>query len=391
MSPPSRPLPERFDRIAGPLPEPGAVPAADASPYETVQPVREGFVDRDGVKIWYAVWGDSGPWIAFAPPLQIVHSQMLKGTVPYLSRHFRVITTDGRGNGRSDRPLGQDAYSFDHFYADFVAVLDAVGAERVALVGISAGAMTVLRLAAEQPQRVTHVVTAGGFADSLPSDEKLAQRLKMEGELLRNDWPAYVDWFMGTIFNEPHSTKPYEDGVHYGWATNAEWLNWCRNAWMGNDVRELARRVSCPTLVIHGDEDRRVPYAKGQAHPRAGAGLEDAHHRRWRPCHGGTRPGGLQPCAARLRRRRAAPAHLGARHEAPTPRAVHLQPDRPRPRAARPGHRARAAPAAAGSGDRLVHRRPGRALPRARRRTPAPDHPAPGQREPPLRAGGRRG
>jgi pimeloyl-ACP methyl ester carboxylesterase/predicted glycosyltransferase len=260
-----RPLPERFERIAGPLPEPGAVPQPDDSPYQTVQPAQQGIVERDGVKLWYAVWGDSGPWIAFAPPFQIVHSQMLKGTVPYLSRHFRVITSDGRGNGRSDRPQGQGAYSFDHFYADFVAVLDAVGAERVALVGISAAAMTVLRFAAEMPQRVTHVVTAGGFADSLPSDEKLAQRLKMEGELLSSDWPGYLDWFMGTIFSEAHSTKCYEDGVHYGWATSAEWLGWCRRAWVNNDVRDLARRVTCPTLVIHGDDDRRVPFAKGQA------------------------------------------------------------------------------------------------------------------------------
>ncbi len=191
-----------------------------------------------------------------------MHSQMLKGAVPYLSRHFRVITTDGRGNGRSDRPTAQDAYSFDHFHADFVAVLDAAGAERVALVGISAAAMTVLRLAAEQPQRVTHVVAAGGFADSLATDEETVQRLKMERELRRNDWPAYIDWFMNTIFNEPHSTKPYEDGVHYGWASSAQWLDFCRNAWTNNDVRELARRVQCPTLVIHGDEDRRVPYAK---------------------------------------------------------------------------------------------------------------------------------
>lgn len=264
MNTPNRPVPERIGLVAGPLPEPGTVPAAAASPYDTVQPVHEGFIDRDGVKIWYAVWGDSGPWVAFAPPFQIVHSQMLKGAVPYLSRHFRVVTTDGRGNGRSDRPMGQGAYSFDHFYADFVAVLDALGVERVALVGISAAALTVLRLAAEQPQRVTHVVTAGGFADSLPDGEARAQRLKLEGELLSSDWPAYVDWFMVTIFNEPHSTKPYEDGVHYAWATSAEWLSWCRNAWLGNDVRELARRVSCPTLVIHGDDDRRVPYAKGQ-------------------------------------------------------------------------------------------------------------------------------
>lgn len=261
MTVPDRSLPDRFGKIAGPLAAPGAVPDADTSPFDTVQPAREGFIDRGGVKIWYAVWGESGPWLAFAPPFQIVHSQMLKGTVPWLSRHFRVVTTDSRGNGRSDRPMSQQDYSFDLFFADFVAVLDAVGADRVALVGNSLGAMTALRLAAEQPQRVTHVITAGGLAASLSGDERIAKRLKMEGELMNSDWPGYVDWFMSTIFSEPHSTKPYEDGVHYAWATNAEWLGWCRNAWLGNDVRELARRITCPTLVIHGDDDRRVPYA----------------------------------------------------------------------------------------------------------------------------------
>lgn len=226
---------------------------------------RDGFVERDGVKLWYAVWGEHGPWIAFAPPFQIVHSQLLKATVPYLSQHFRVITTDGRGNGRSDRPQGQQAYSFDHYYADFVAVLDAVGADRLAAVGISASAMTVLRLSAEQPERISHLVIAGGFANSLAKDEKSAQRLQAEGEFLRNDWPAYVDWFMSTIFSEPHSTKPYEDGVRYSWASSGEVIDWCRNGWRGHDMRDFARNIACPTLVIHGDDDRRVPCSDGQA------------------------------------------------------------------------------------------------------------------------------
>ena len=56
-------------------PTPGRLPAAHAYPFETVQPAREGFVERDGVKCWYAVWGDSGPWIAFAPIFQIAHTR----------------------------------------------------------------------------------------------------------------------------------------------------------------------------------------------------------------------------------------------------------------------------------------------------------------------------
>jgi pimeloyl-ACP methyl ester carboxylesterase/predicted glycosyltransferase len=236
-----------------------------SSPFETVQPAHEGFAERNGVKSWYAVWGESGPWIAFAPIFQITHSQILKATVPYLSRHFRVVTMDGRGNGRSDRPRGQDQYSFDEYYRDFVAVLDAAGADRLAVVGISATAMTALRLAAEQPERVSHVIVAGGYAEARVADPKIAARVRAESERMRGDWPAYLEWFFSIVFTEPHSTKPAEDGIRYGGATSGEVVDWARNGWLESDVTDFARRVACPTLVIHGDGDRRVPYAKGES------------------------------------------------------------------------------------------------------------------------------
>jgi pimeloyl-ACP methyl ester carboxylesterase/predicted glycosyltransferase len=171
---------------------------------------------------------------------------------------------DCRGNGRSDRPEGQDVYTFDAYYQDFVAVLDAIGAEKLAVVGISATAKTALRLAAEQPERVTHVVIAGGFAESRFDHPKMAERRRAESELARGNWPEYLHWFFSIVFNEPHSTKPFEDGVRYGWATTGATVDWGLNGWLDADVRDLARRVSCPTLVIHGDGDKRVPYAKGE-------------------------------------------------------------------------------------------------------------------------------
>ena len=260
----SRRPPERFGKIAGPLPPAGSLEPARPHPFSTVAPAREGYVDNHGVRVWFAVWGEHGPWIAFAQPFQIVHSAILKAVVPYLSRHFRVVTMDGRGNGRSSRPVGQQAYSFDHYYDDFVAVLDAAGADRVALVGISAAAMIVLRLAATQPERVTHLITAGGFADARVPNPAVAERLQADSRQMREDWPAFVDSFMATIFSEPHSTKPYEDGVRYGWASSGEVIDWCSNGWQGHEVLDCARRVTCPTLVIHGDADRRVPYACGE-------------------------------------------------------------------------------------------------------------------------------
>jgi pimeloyl-ACP methyl ester carboxylesterase/predicted glycosyltransferase len=259
-------IPERFRTVVGELPEPGRVPESDRLPFETVQPAREGFVEREGVKSWYAVWGAHGPWLAFAPIFQITHSQSLKSTVPYLSQHFRVVTMDGRGNGRSDRPHGQEHYTFEHYYRDFLAVLDAAGVDKAALIGISATAMTALRLAAEHPERATHVIVAGGYADAKIDDPKTAERVRAESDTMRADWAGYLDAFFGSlVFTEPHSTKPYEDGVRYGWAASGELVDWARNGWMGSDVRELARKVRCPTLVIHGDGDRRVPFERGKA------------------------------------------------------------------------------------------------------------------------------
>jgi pimeloyl-ACP methyl ester carboxylesterase/predicted glycosyltransferase len=258
-------FPDSFRKVVGELPAGGQLGASDSHPFETERPVRDGYVTRDGVKTWYAVFGERGPWIVFTPIFQIVHSAVLKATVPYLAQHFRVLTMDGRGNGRSDRPQGQAHYSFEHYYRDCVAAMDAAGADKAAVVGISASAMLALRLAAELPERVSHVIVAGGYAETRIDSPAIAERIRAESTRMREDWPAYLDSFFSIVYTEPHSTKQFEDGVRYGWASDGAVVDWCRNGWLGNDVSELARRVKCPTLVIHGDGDRRVPLAKGQA------------------------------------------------------------------------------------------------------------------------------
>ena len=264
MSDEPRPIPERILRTAGPLPAPGTLP--EPYPFETITPLHEGFVDRQGVRSWYGQYGDSGPWLAFAPVFQIANAYLLKGVVPYLAQHFRVVVMDLRGNGRSDRPKSPEAYSFDHYYADFVAVLDRFEIDRAAIVGISATSMVALRLAAEQPERVSHLVVAGGYAARRldhPAALDAAQRVM---EMMRSNWAGYVDKFFSVVFTEPHSTKSYEDGVLYnGWATDGATVAMGLAGWLGTDMCEQARKVRCPTLVIHGDDDQRVPYADGES------------------------------------------------------------------------------------------------------------------------------
>jgi pimeloyl-ACP methyl ester carboxylesterase len=60
------------------------------------EPDAEGFVDRHGLKLHYEVFGDGRPTMLLLPTWTIVHARFWKAQVPYLARHFRVVTYDGR-------------------------------------------------------------------------------------------------------------------------------------------------------------------------------------------------------------------------------------------------------------------------------------------------------
>jgi pimeloyl-ACP methyl ester carboxylesterase len=98
-------------------------------------PDREGYVERDGVRTFYEVYGTEGPTVLFLPTWSIVHSRVWKMQIPYLARHCRVIVFDGRGNGKSDRPDDPAAYAEEEFAADALAVLDATDTARAYIVG----------------------------------------------------------------------------------------------------------------------------------------------------------------------------------------------------------------------------------------------------------------
>src|SRR3954469_8734842 len=135
-------------------------------------PDGEGYVERDGVRIHYEVYGAGEPTIVLLPAWSIVHSRFWKMQIPYLARHFRVVTLDGRGNGRSDRPRGADSYRVGEFAADALAVMDRTGTERAALVALSRGALWGTAIAAEQPERVSALVCiASAVPLALDGDE----------------------------------------------------------------------------------------------------------------------------------------------------------------------------------------------------------------------------
>src|SRR2546423_2852780 len=80
-------------------------------------PDDSGYVERDGVNLYYEVYGDGEPTVLLLPTWSIIHSRHWKLQIPYLARHCRVVTFDGRGNGRSDRPETSEAYDEQEYAA----------------------------------------------------------------------------------------------------------------------------------------------------------------------------------------------------------------------------------------------------------------------------------
>src|SRR3954463_3321052 len=133
-----------------------ALSAAAGEQTRARYPDEAGYVERDGVRSYYEVYGSGEPTVFLLPTWSIIHSRHWKMQIPYLARHCRVLTFDGRGNGRSDRP--ESGYDEREFAADALAVMDATGTESATLVSLSLGAQRALILAAEQPERVESAV-----------------------------------------------------------------------------------------------------------------------------------------------------------------------------------------------------------------------------------------
>ena len=260
------------------------------------QPDATGFVERDGIRVFWERYGAGSPTILLMPTWSIFPSRHWKHQIPYLARHFRVVTFDGRGTGRSDRPVDPAAYADTEFGADAAAVLDATGTDRAVVAGLSMGAGYAVRFAIDRPERTLALILVGpavagrsrpeGTPD-IPDDADFEEPRDPESKdgwgrynahFWLQQWPAFAEWFVGTrIFSEPHSTKQIEDGI--GWALEADPAAMVASrrgpyllrpaAWPVPPSTEgrglaFARLVRCPALLIHGLQDRIV----GPVNPR---------------------------------------------------------------------------------------------------------------------------
>lgn len=129
---------------------PGGAGAGGVSPGA----VDTGRVAVQGGEIFYEVRGQGAPVVLLHAGAQYDHT-MWDGQVQALARLHRVIRYDLRGFGRSSRPSGPFSPT-----ADLLRVLDTLGVERAALVGLGMGSGVAINFALQHPERVDRLVLA---------------------------------------------------------------------------------------------------------------------------------------------------------------------------------------------------------------------------------------
>ncbi|KRA39324.1 LuxR family transcriptional regulator [Nocardioides sp. Root614] len=222
----------------------------------------------DGVRIAWARHGSG-------PPLLIVScwlSHLQHDWQSPVWRHFlddlgdlaTVVRYDERGFGLSDWEVGTEVadFSLSRRLADLETLVDAVGLDRFAVLGMSGGAPVALAYAHAHPERVTRMVLYGGMAaGGLQQSDDAAEEAFLA--MIRAGW-ARPDPLFRRVFTNAFIPGANEQQMEWmdelqRTSTNTENAVCSRIARHQVDVAPLLPEVVVPTLVLHAERDRVAP------------------------------------------------------------------------------------------------------------------------------------
>lgn len=227
----------------------------------------------DGVRLAYATVGHGTPLVKAANWLSHLeydwHSPVWRHWLESLAESHQLIRYDERGCGLSDWDV--EGFTLESWVHDLETVVDAAGIERFPLLGISQGGPIAITYAVRHPERVSHLILYGSYVRGKShrdlSPEK-AQEVKMLGELIRLGWGQE-----SPAFRQVFTTMFIPEGTSEQWS----WFNELQQVSASPDnayrifdgfnhinVSHLAPRVSAPTLILHAEEDGRIPLEEGR-------------------------------------------------------------------------------------------------------------------------------
>jgi len=222
----------------------------------------EGYVPFHGYRTWYRMVGEPSPGTL---PLVCLHGG--PGSSHYYFTRIEALADEGRqvvlydqlGCGESDRPDDDSLWTVELFVAEIQAVRDALGLDRIHLLGTSWGGMLAQEYALTQPAGLESLVLSSTLASS---DQWVGETQRLLAELGPG---AGEDEFMAAHFVrldppppelELWRTKRNTTIYETMWGPN-EWT--CTGRLAGWDVRDRLGEIRVPTLVVHGAYDMCTP------------------------------------------------------------------------------------------------------------------------------------
>lgn len=228
---------------------------------------------RDGVRIAYSVTG-SGPMLVRVLG-HFTHLEMewewpdLRHFWEQLSERFTVVRYDGRGIGLSDKYDGE--FTEDTRQFDLDAVLTAVGAESVTLLGISEGGWTSATYAVHHPDRVSRLILYGAYcrgASARPGYDREEDQALIT--LMRKGWgrdtPAFRQVFTSAFFQPDADPKliAHFNEMQRASADPETAARYQESVNSRGDGSSIFKQVKVPTLVVHCQDDMAVGADEGR-------------------------------------------------------------------------------------------------------------------------------
>jgi len=209
----------------------------------------------DGYSIAYAARGAGLPFVFMPGPashLQLFPSQhFINSWSTALSKRYRVIQYDGRGQGMSQRSLSAD-YGMDAPQRDLEAVVDRLQLDRFVLMGSHASGHTAVRYAIENPRRVHALVLApcatSGRTWSVVSAIELA----------RSNWDFFLATWIVAFDRGSSGEERAEIARLRECMTQRDW-EIMATAWVASDIEELLPALRTPTLLLHPHDYHNIP------------------------------------------------------------------------------------------------------------------------------------
>lgn len=227
----------------------------------------------DGVNIAFASGGSGWPLIKTPNWLNHVEldvgSLVWRAWIAQMSHRFQLVRYDGRGCGLSDRDISDASFAANQM--DLESVVAATGLKRFALYGASQGAAIAIEFAARHPERVSHLILCGPYLQGplkRDASTRAIEEVQTLLKIIELGWGRENSMFRQVFANQfiPDSSleqlRAFDDIQRQ--TIQPEGAARLMASFNEVDVSELARQVTCPTLVLHSREDARIPFEEGR-------------------------------------------------------------------------------------------------------------------------------